>query len=437
MTNRRTFVQYASAAAIATQARPILGANDRVNVGIIGLGGRGTAHLRGYLSLPNAAITGLCDVNQAAREVAQGTLAKAERPKAAEFEDMRKMFDDKNVDAVSIATPNHWHALSAIWAAQAGKDVYVEKPASHNIFEGHQMVAAARKYKRMMQVGSQSRSTPLKMEAMKLLQEGVIGKVYLAKALCFKRRKSIGVTPAEPVPPGVNWDIFLGPAPMRPFTKNRFKYNWHWFWDTGNGDIGNQGVHEMDIARWGLGLPDNRHEGLKSIYCTGGKFAYVDDQETPNTQLATFDYGDKQIVFEVRGILTNGESGMTGRGNVVGNLFLGSEGVLEVDDTGYRVYKGEDRAIAMEKKRERGGADTTALHMANFLAAVKSRDYKSINAEIEIGANSAALCHMANIAYRTGRQLRWDVAKEQFIGDSDANKMLTRDYRRPYVVEKI
>ena len=224
MTNRRTFVQFASAAAIATQARPILGANDRVNVGIIGLGGRGTAHLRAYLSLPNAAITGLCDVNQAAREVAQGTLSKAERPKAAEFEDMRKMFDDKNVDAVSIATPNHWHALSAIWAAQAGKDVYVEKPASHNIFEGHQMVAAARKYKRMMQVGSQSRSTPLKMEAMKLLQEGVIGKVYLAKALCFKRRKSIGVTPAEPVPPGVNWDIFLGPAPTRPFTQHRFKH---------------------------------------------------------------------------------------------------------------------------------------------------------------------------------------------------------------------
>ena len=193
----------------------------------------------------------------------------------------------------------------------------------------------------------------------------------------------------------------------------------------------------MDIARWGLALPDARHEGLKTIYCTGGKFAYVDDQETPNTQLATFDYGDKQIVFEVRGVLTNGESGMTNKGNVVGNLFLGSEGILEVDDNGYRIYKGEDRAVAMEKKRERGSADTTSLHMQNFLNAVKSRNHKDLTAEIEIGASSAALCHMANIAYRTGRQLKWDVAKEQFIGDNEANKMLTRDYRKPYVVDKV
>ncbi len=437
MTNRRSFVKFASAAAIATQARPILGANDRVNVAIIGLGGRGKDHLRSYLSLPNAGIAALCDVNQAAREVSQATLAKAQRPKAAEYEDMRKLFEDRNVDAVSIATPNHWHALAAIWATRAGKDVYVEKPASHNIFEGQQMVAAARKYKRMMQVGSQSRTTPIKMEAMKLLSEGVIGKIYLAKALCFKRRKSIGVTPAEPVPAGVNWDLFLGPAPMRPFTRNRFKYNWHWFWDTGNGDIGNQGAHEMDIARWGLGVSNSRHEGLKSVYCTGGKFAYTDDQETPNTQLATFDYGDKQLVFEVRGILTNGESGLNNRGNVVGNLFLGSDGILEVDDRGYRVYKGEDRAVAMEKQRDRSTGDTTALHMANFLAAVKSRDQASITAEIEIGAASAALCHMANIAYRTGRQLRWDSSREQFHADQEANRMLTREYRKPYVVEKV
>ncbi|MEP7366711.1 MAG: gfo/Idh/MocA family oxidoreductase, partial [Acidobacteriota bacterium] len=222
------------------------------------------------------------------------------------------------------------------------------------------------------------------------------------------------------------------------FTKNRFKYNWHWFWDTGNGDIGNQGVHEMDVARWGLGLPDARHEGLKSIYCTGGKFAYVDDQETPNTQLATFDYGDKQLIFEVRGILTNGEGGMNNKGNVVGNLFLGSDGILEVDGAGYKVYKGEGREVVMQSKATgpRGDANDTGVHMQNFLDAVKSRNYKDLHAEIEIGANSAALCHMANIAYRTGRQLKWDVAKEQFIGDSDANKMLTRDYRKPYVVEK-
>ncbi|MEP7364895.1 MAG: Gfo/Idh/MocA family oxidoreductase, partial [Acidobacteriota bacterium] len=233
VTDRRSFVKFASAAAIATQARPILGANDRVNVAVVGIGGRGSFHLKTYLGLPTARVTGLCDVNQASREVAQAAVAKAGQDKAAEYEDMRKLFEDKNVDAVSIATPNHWHALAAIWAMQAGKDVYVEKPASHNIYEGHQMLANARKHKRMVQVGSQSRSIPFKMEAMKLLHDGAIGKVYMAKALCFKRRKSIGVTPPEPVPAGVNWDIFLGPAPMRPFTKNRFKYNWHWFWDTG------------------------------------------------------------------------------------------------------------------------------------------------------------------------------------------------------------
>ena len=200
---------------------------------------------------------------------------------------MRQMLADKEIDAVSIATPNHWHGLATIWACQAGKDVYVEKPASYDVGEGYRMVEAARKTKRMVQVGSQSRSAAHVIRAMQLLREGAIGKVYLAKGLCFKRRKSIGKTPVEPVPAGVDWDKFLGPAPMRPFTKNRFAYNWHWFWDTGNGDLGNQGVHQMDVCRWGLGevkLP-------RSVVSTGGKYIYDDDQETPNTQMATFDYG--------------------------------------------------------------------------------------------------------------------------------------------------
>ena len=219
---------------------------------------------------------------------------------------MREVFDDKNVEAVSMPLPNHWHALATIWACQAGKDVYVEKPACHNIFEGQQMIEAARKYKRMVQIGSQSRSMAHKIKAMQLLHEGVIGKVYLAKGLCYKWRKSIGHKPDEPVPPGLDWDKFLGPAPMRAFNELRFHYNWHWFWDTGNGDIGNQGIHEMDIARWGLGKP-----GLpKSVVSTGGKYVYDDDQETPNTQIATFDYGDAELMFEVRGILTGSEGGL-------------------------------------------------------------------------------------------------------------------------------
>ncbi|MFB3828754.1 MAG: Gfo/Idh/MocA family protein, partial [Bryobacteraceae bacterium] len=234
--SRRSFFQGATLAASASR---VVGANDRIRVGLIGLGGRGGAHLRAYSGISDCQITALCDINQAARERAQARLKDA---KAKEYVDMRDMFAGKEVDAVSIATPNHWHALATIWACQAGKDVYCEKPASYNIHESWRMVEVARKTGRMVQIGSQGRSTPHKIKAMQLLKEGVIGKVYMAKGLCFKVRKSIGKTPPEPVPAGIDWDKFLGPAPMRPFTRNRYAYNWHWFWDTGNGDIGNQGV---------------------------------------------------------------------------------------------------------------------------------------------------------------------------------------------------
>jgi predicted dehydrogenase len=271
---RRTFFQGAALAASATR---VIGANDRIHVGLVGIGGRGSGHQNAYMKIPGAQITGLCDVNQAARERAQTRLTSASAEKAKEYTDMRDMFADKDVDAVSIAAPNHWHALATIWACQAGKDVYVEKPASYNIYEGWRMVEVARKTKRMVQVGSQSRSSPNFIKATQLLRDGIIGKVYMSKGLCFKRRKTIGKTPAEPVPAGVDWDKFLGPAPMRPFTKNRFAYNWHWFWDTGNGDLGNQGVHQMDICRWGVG-----EAGMpKSVVSTGGKYVYDDDQETP------------------------------------------------------------------------------------------------------------------------------------------------------------
>ncbi|HYO83572.1 MAG TPA: Gfo/Idh/MocA family oxidoreductase [Bryobacteraceae bacterium] len=424
--SRRTFFQ---GAALAASAMRVRGANDRVSLGIVGLGGRGTAHLGSYTTIDECQVTGLCDVNQAARERAQARLLKASQAKAKEYADMREMFADKSIDAVSIATPNHWHALAAIWAAQAGKDVYVEKPASHNIYESWRMVDVARKTGRMMQVGSQSRSTPHKMKAMQVLKEGAIGQVYMAKALCYKRRKSIGTTPAEPVPPGLDWDAFLGPAPKRPYSKNRFAYNWHWFWDTGNGDIGNQGVHEMDVARWGLGEVTYP----TTVHSTGGKFIYNDDQETPNTQLATLDYNGRQLVFEVRGLLTGPEAGLPVKaGNTVGNLFLGSEGWMWVDGSRYQIYKGEGNELVAEEK----GADAagTVLHMKNFLAACRSRKHTDLTAEIEIGAMSATLCHMANIAYRVGRKLEWDAAKRQFVNAPEANKLLTREYRKPYVV---
>ncbi|MBI4906150.1 MAG: Gfo/Idh/MocA family oxidoreductase [Acidobacteria bacterium] len=430
MQSRRHFFLSTSMALTAAQSTRVMGANDRIQVGIIGLGGRGQAHMNMYTATSGCEVSALCDVDQASLERAIAKVEKASGRKAKGYADMRDVFNDKNVDAVSMPLPNHWHALSTIWACQAGKDVYVEKPASHNVYEGLKMIEAARKYKRMVQIGSQSRSTPHKIEAMKLLREGTIGKVYLAKGLCFKRRKSIGTKPNGPVPPGVDWDKFLGPAPMRAFNENRFKYNWHWMWDTGNGDIGNQGIHEMDVARWGLNrdLP-------KMVSSTGGKYVYDDDQETPNTQMATFDYGDAELMFEVRGILTGSEGGLPHRGNVIGDLFYGSDGWMAVDGSGYQVYKGEKGEKVMDVKGEdRDGAG----HVKNFLAACRSRNYKDLTADVEVGVRSVVLVHMANISYRLKRTLHFDPVKMQFVNDAEANKMLTRPYRAPYIVpEKV
>jgi predicted dehydrogenase len=284
----------------------------------------------------------------------------------------------------------------------------------------------------MVQIGSQSRSLAHQIKAVQLLNQGVIGKVYMAKGLCFKRRPSIKHADDSPVPAGVNWDMFLGPAPMRPFNALRFKYNWHWFWDTGNGDIGNQGVHEMDIARWGLG----EVMWPKSVVSTGGKYVYIDDQETPNTQFASFDYGDKQLQFEVRGLNTGGEGSIAkGGGNYVGNLFYGADGWMMVDGDGFKVYKGDKEDLVMEGKKDPGG--DTPPHMVNFLAGCRSRNYKDLHADVAIGVMSADLCHLANASYRVGRKLAVDAAKGRFTGDgaAEGNQYLTRPkYRPPYVV---
>jgi len=472
---RRFFLGAVTAAA----ASRVWGANDKINVGIVGIGGRGTNHLNQYSRMTGAKVVGLCDVNQAAREVAQATLVKNTGEKAKEFEDMRAMFADSSVEAVSIATPNHWHALATIWAMKAGKDVYCEKPACYNIYEGQKMLQVSRETKKLVQIGSQHRSTPFKMKAIAAMQQGLIGKIYQSKGLCFKRRNTIGHKENEPVPAGVNWDLFLGPAPMRPFNALRFKYNWHWFWDTGNGDIGNQGVHEIGIARWGLGDP----EWPKTAYAFGGKFAYQDDQETPNTLLAGYNYGTTELIFEVRGLLTGGEGtppprraagggrgGRGGRGGApgsaptdgpppaaapppaatptvvgpasnplnvaVGNLFYGTEGWAAMSDQGFQAYKGESSEIVMEERPERGapGGDATGAHMENFLSACRSRNEKELHDPISNAYLSASLCHLANISYRTGRKLTLE-AGPKFTGDAEATKMLTRDvYRKPYVV---
>ena len=433
--DRREFLSSTGATAAtltAAQYARVLGANERLSVAVIGVNGRGKAHLRTAAKNSGMQVGAVVDIDQAVAEkaVAYTKQFQVEGPK--EYQDLRDMLADESIDVVTVATTNHWHALSTIWAVQAGKDVYCEKPASHNIWEGRKMVEAARKYKRIVQIGHQSRSLPFKIEAIQRLREGVIGELYMAKGLCFKRRKSIGSTTASPVPPGVDYDIWLGPAQPREFKRNRFHYNWHWHWAFGNGDIGNQGVHEMDVARWGLGL-----DGLPgNVHSAGGHYVYDDDQETPNTQHAVFEYGRQLMQFEVRGLMTGGECRLLedsgGGAHTIGVLFFGSDGYLTVSNRGYQTYLGEKRVPG--PSGEAGDEDGTALHFENFRKAAISRRVSELNCDVLEGHLSAALCHLANISYRTGDKLLFDPQKERFVGNYGADTLLKRDYRDPWIV---
>jgi len=419
-----------STAALASQAvRAQKSPNDTVRVAVVGCGGRGMSHVGAWTSQPNVELAGLVDVDDSHSERYIGNLQRQNKKPVPTFRDIRKVLDDKNIDAVSIASPNHWHTLQTIWACQAGKDVYVEKPCSHNVFESRQIVAAARKYDRIVQQGSQSRSSPALQEAVQKMRNGEFGEIYMARGLCFKSRNTIGKTPVEKVPLGVDYDMWTGPAPLRPYTKNRFHYNWHWFWDTGNGDLGNQGIHEVDIARWGLGVTHPT-----KVSSVGAKFMFDDDQETPNTQTSSFEFvvngKPKMMTFEVRHWYSNHEAGIGGdrAGNTIGNTFYGSDGYLVID--GYNKYysfmgrEGKPGPTRVERDR----------HFENFITAVRSRKKEDLTAEIEEGAMSCVLVHLANVSYRLGRTLNWDEKTWTVKGDPEANKMLTRAYRAPYIV---
>ena len=431
--NRRTFIKTSIAAATAANVK---GANDRINVAVIGLRGRGRDHMLNFSKATGCRVAAICDIDDEQIGRGQKYLEKLESPKPEVYRDLRRVFDDKNIDAVTIATPNHWHVLATVWACQAGKDVYVEKPASHNIWEGRRAVEAAGKYNRMVQCGMQARSLEHYQRAIQLVRSGGIGKVYLAKGLCYKRRQSIGRKPDGPVPQGVDYDLWTGPAAMKPFNPNRFHYNWHWFWNTGDGDIANQGVHEMDIGRWGLG----KDTAAGKVMSMGGKFVYDDDQETPNTQLAAFQYGDCEQVFEVRGLITGSEGNMTLEDNqhYIGVIFFGSEGYLTVDSNGYQVVMGEKKERTQYVKHAEGEAWSTRPHVENFLKAVRSRKRSDLNCDILEGHISATLCHLANASYRLGRTLNFDTREENFGADAEANAYLTRTYRDPFrVPEKV
>ncbi|MBN1417140.1 MAG: Gfo/Idh/MocA family oxidoreductase [Planctomycetes bacterium] len=401
-------------------------ANETVNVAVVGLNGQGNAHLWGFQNLPDVRVVALCDVDENVLRKRAAEYEKKTRRTARTVVDMRDLFDDPSIHAVSFATPNHWHALGAIRALQAGKDVYVEKPCSHNVWEGRQLVRAARKYDRMCQHGTQGRSTPCIREAMRLLREGVIGDVHMARALCYKWRDTIGKAGGEqPIPPGVHYDLWLGPAPKKPLLRKRLHYDWHWFWDYGNGDIGNQGVHEMDMARWGLGV------GLpRKVESMGGHFLFDDDQETPNTQVSLFRYPEenKLLAFEVRHWITNHEGGFgSGSSNNVGVIFYGSKGYMTVQYFSFKTFLGRERSPGPSGS---SGED----RWARFIAAVRSRRREDLGVDIEEGHLSSALCHLANMAYRLGRAIAFDPKTERCVGDDEANAMLARSYRAPYVV---
>jgi predicted dehydrogenase len=455
--NRRRFIKNSAQSALGVTAGIGLwntksswaGANDRVNVGVIGIHGMGQNHISEYQKLSNVNVAALCDVDENLfAERVKKLFTDAGRSKPKIYTDLRKLLEDKDIDAVSVVTPNHWHALAAIWAIQAGKHVSVEKPCCHNFFEGQKLVEAARKYNVVVQDGAEQRTNPCAQSMAKFLKEGGIGEVYLAKGLCYKWRDTIGKTPEEPVPAGVHYDLWLGPAKKQPFSKNRFHYNWHWNWEYGNGDMGNQGVHEMDIARWGLGvtLPTR-------VTAVGGHFMFDDDQNTPNVLMAVFEFpnpdgkGDKKKIlqFEVRHWITNNEGGlaedfsntgnnkgyMISSANVIGNIFYGSDGFM--------VKRVEEWRTFMGKEREPGPTgEGIGNHYQNFVDAIRANNPALLTTTIEEGFYSCALVHLANISYRLGRSLDFDPKKQLIINDEEANKMLRREYREPFVVpEKV
>lgn len=465
---RRDFLKAGVAASVATaaSAKKVLGANDRIRIAVVGVRGRGWDHVRGYKPIPGVEIASFCDVDE---NVLNKRLADAETmglAKPQTYTDIRKLLENKDVDAISIATPNHWHSLMGIWAAQAGKDFYIEKPCSHNWFEGRQLVNAVQKYKVICQHGSQCRSSPAIMEAMDQMKSGLLGDVYMSRGLTFKWRNTIGHAEPEPVPQGVDYNLWTGPAPMRPFTRNRFHYNWHWIWDTGNGDLGNQGIHEVDLARWGLGvtLPTK-------VTAIGGHFLFDDDQQTPNVITVAYEFDGpnqkkKMMTFEVRGWMTNHEAGIgtsefkgggvpdaglkpvsmqtsrqsakpmgpaSGKPGTIGDLYYGSKGYLVISDyDSYKSFLGDQNEPGPEKHKP-----ITNEHFVNFIECMRSRNAGDLHAPILEGHLSATLVHLGNASYRLGRTLNYDPDKEQVIDDKEANELLHGTYRAPFVVPTI
>jgi predicted dehydrogenase len=482
---RRTFLTSAGIGAVAAVAGTkssgrVLGANDTVRIAVAGLNGRGGSHVEAWTAMKDVRIVYLIDPDTRTYKKRLDQIKTGDAPKC--IKDVRTALEDRDLDAVSIATPNHWHALMTIWACQAGKDVYVEKPASHNLHEGKIAVATARKYNRIVQHGTQHRANPMWANAAGLAKAGVYGKLLVSRGVVYKAgggllsRGSIGEKPDKPAPAELDFDLWLGPAPQQAYHENLVPYRWHWFWDFGNGDIGNQGVHEMDKARWfipGATLP-------KSVISLGGRIGYKDQGQTPSTNLAVFDYGDTKLVFEVRGLKSKNYPGAsTGPDNA--NNILHFEAGTVVDGKFTPKGKKESEPVAkVDFKIGPGGDRGGERHFANFIQCVKTRKQDNLIADILEGHRSAALIHLANASYRlgqhapfgsdtvkaatadpaaaeawarmeeyltvengikltdwpvtVGQKLTVDSEKEAVIGNSAADKYLTRQYRAPFTV---
>ena len=445
--NRRGFIRKSVAASIGLAAGApafIRGyankkPSDVINVAVAGIRSRGgfyyggSGHTGNFTKIKDSRVVAICDVDENLFPQAVENIVKLGGDKPKTVVDFRDLLEDKDIDAIAIASPDHWHALQTIWACQAGKDVYIEKPLSHTIEEGRKMVQAARKYNRIVQVGTQYRSSRIVRQAIQAIHDGVIGDVYMGRSIVYGHRPNIGRKPDGPVPAGVHWDLHRGPAPMIPFNENHFHYNWHWYWDTATGEFGNNGVHFTDQLRWGMKL----NEYPVKISCSGGVYVWDNDQEVPNLQSGTFEFADGRIIeTEVRSLFTNAE-----QGGKNGGFFYGSKGWMHITGDGFEVYLGEkdEPGLAMKKsdleqnELEKAGIE---YHFVNFLECVRSRKWQDLRSDVEQGHMSTAMMLLGNIAYKTGRKLVFNGKEEKFVNDPEADSYLSRKYREPFVLPK-
>ncbi len=408
MLGRRAFVGGAVAAMAGVSASGRASASDRVRVAMIGVRGRGFELFQTFRSDPTAEVVALCDVDSGVLGRRLKAAGAGPNSQLRGESDFRRLLDEKSIDAVVVATPDHWHAMATILACQAGKDVYVEKPVSHNVVEGRRMVEAGRKYGRVVQSGMQRRSAPWVAEVIRRVKSGSIGKVGMVRTWTNKVRPNIGHSRPSAVPPGVDYAMWQGPAPDRPFHANRFHYNWHWFWNWGTGELGNNGIHAIDLALWGMGV-----DSPSAVVSSGGTYILTDDRETPDTQITTWEFPGVCLTWEHR-MWTDHPV----EGSYFGLAFHGEKGTLLINEKGWRL---EDQG----DPQSHPGENPQALHVRNFLDCVKSRSKP--NADIEIGHASTRLCHLGNIAHRVGRRLTWDASREAFH-DPEANSLLEREY---------